>query len=200
MKRVRRSRRRDRCIRNCLLPSLRQLLFFFFPTQVSTERQSQEMRSYLPNRFQGFNLLSQFEPDLNLELDLGFNSTVHQSTSATSSLSSTTNSSLLTSNPSSWLSTSIFNSLVANVNKHTGLESICRNKEGWGPTSQYRDFDFTPCFQDVSLWIAPVAILALVSESRYKNMRFESMKWNQNASNNHCSLARESLGENQKRV
>jgi ATP-binding cassette subfamily C (CFTR/MRP) protein 1 len=39
------------------------------------------------------------------------------------------------------------------------LDHICHNKEGWGPLSPYRDLDFTPCFQDVALTVAPAALL-----------------------------------------
>ncbi|PKI84854.1 hypothetical protein MVES_001270 [Malassezia vespertilionis] len=32
---------------------------------------------------------------------------------------------------------------------------ICDSTEGWGPMSPVRDFDLTPCFQAVMLWIIP---------------------------------------------
>lgn len=41
------------------------------------------------------------------------------------------------------------------------LDRLCRNKEGWGPVAQQRDLDFTPCFQDAALTIAPALLLAL---------------------------------------
>ncbi|PWN90969.1 hypothetical protein FA10DRAFT_230362 [Acaromyces ingoldii] len=41
------------------------------------------------------------------------------------------------------------------------LDKLCRNKEGWGPVAQQRDLDFTPCFQDAALTIAPALLLAL---------------------------------------
>lgn len=41
---------------------------------------------------------------------------------------------------------------------------FCYSPEGWGPASPVRDLDFTPCFQDVSLWIAPVILMAIAGE------------------------------------
>jgi len=111
------------------------------------------MATFQGNRFEELNLLSQFEPNLNLN-DFDFNSTslANKFSSSSSSTPDTT---------SSWLLNSFNFFFISTLSKHKGIESICRNQEGWGPTSSQRDFDFTPCFQEISLWIAPVALLAI---------------------------------------
>lgn len=39
---------------------------------------------------------------------------------------------------------------------------LCDQVEGWGPMSRMRDFDLTPCFQAVALWLVPsIVFLAL---------------------------------------
>lgn len=38
---------------------------------------------------------------------------------------------------------------------------LCRSAEGWGPASPSRDLDFTPCFEDAVLTMAPVLLLAM---------------------------------------
>ncbi|UZJ53839.1 hypothetical protein CBS101457_003159 [Exobasidium rhododendri] len=43
------------------------------------------------------------------------------------------------------------------------LDTLCHNKEGWGPVSSMRDLDFTPCFQDAALAVAPAFLLAFVA-------------------------------------
>ncbi|SNX84278.1 probable YCF1 - Vacuolar ABC transporter responsible for vacuolar sequestration of glutathione-S-conjugates [Melanopsichium pennsylvanicum] len=45
--------------------------------------------------------------------------------------------------------------------RHPTLQNLCDNVEGWGPVSQQRDLDFTPCFQEAAFWTAPVFLLAL---------------------------------------
>ncbi|KDN53139.1 putative YCF1-vacuolar ABC transporter [Tilletiaria anomala UBC 951] len=41
------------------------------------------------------------------------------------------------------------------------IRNTCRNYEGWGPLSQHRDLDFTPCFLQAVFIAAPVLLLAL---------------------------------------
>ncbi|PWN48566.1 putative YCF1 [Violaceomyces palustris] len=38
---------------------------------------------------------------------------------------------------------------------------LCTNVEGWGPVSQLRELDVTPCFQEAAFWTAPFILLAL---------------------------------------
>lgn len=54
----------------------------------------------------------------------------------------------------------------ASVAKHSSssspfFASLCRDREGWGPYSPDRNFDLTPCFQQLAFWIAPAVVLAL---------------------------------------
>ena len=50
---------------------------------------------------------------------------------------------------------------------------LCDQVEGWGPMSPVRDFDLTPCFQAVAMWLVPsVAFLVLAFFSlRYLTTR-----------------------------
>ncbi|KAJ3040828.1 hypothetical protein HDV00_010443 [Rhizophlyctis rosea] len=41
------------------------------------------------------------------------------------------------------------------------LDSWCRDAEGWGPWSNVRFLDFTPCFEDTALESVPIAVLSL---------------------------------------
>lgn len=43
---------------------------------------------------------------------------------------------------------------------HGFLYQFCPDPEGWGPYSQTRSFDFSPCFQQLSFWIVPAVILS----------------------------------------
>ncbi|CAO1618700.1 unnamed protein product [Sympodiomycopsis kandeliae] len=47
------------------------------------------------------------------------------------------------------------------VTRPSYSHSFCPDPEGWGPYSPERDLDFTPCFQQAALWIAPAILLAL---------------------------------------
>ncbi|CAD6926039.1 unnamed protein product [Tilletia controversa] len=42
------------------------------------------------------------------------------------------------------------------------LADLCTNPEGWGPVSDDRVLDFTPCFQLASFWAGPTIALALI--------------------------------------
>ncbi|WFD27064.1 hypothetical protein MNAN1_002060 [Malassezia nana] len=49
---------------------------------------------------------------------------------------------------------------------HTALNVhslLCDNAEGWGPMSPTRDFDLTPCFQALVLWLAPALVFFVVA-------------------------------------
>ncbi|TKY85683.1 hypothetical protein EX895_005223 [Sporisorium graminicola] len=54
-----------------------------------------------------------------------------------------------------------FSSTLHTLRSRPTLAKFCDNKEGWGPVSQQRDLDFTPCFQEAAFWVAPVFLLAL---------------------------------------
>ncbi|CBQ72946.1 probable YCF1-Vacuolar ABC transporter responsible for vacuolar sequestration of glutathione-S-conjugates [Sporisorium reilianum SRZ2] len=55
-----------------------------------------------------------------------------------------------------------FSSTLDTLQRRPALAKLCDNKEGWGPVSQQRDLDFTPCFQEAAFWIAPLFLLALL--------------------------------------
>lgn len=59
-----------------------------------------------------------------------------------------------------------FSSTFNQLKAHPRLEQLCDNVEGWGPVSQQRDLDFTPCFQEAAFWIAPVFLLALAAATQ----------------------------------
>ncbi|PWN42694.1 putative YCF1 [Ceraceosorus guamensis] len=42
----------------------------------------------------------------------------------------------------------------------SAIQRLCRNKEGWGPVSQFRDLDLTPCAADAYLLAAPSLFFA----------------------------------------
>ncbi|WFD22874.1 hypothetical protein MEQU1_001551 [Malassezia equina] len=49
---------------------------------------------------------------------------------------------------------------------HTGmrvLSLLCDSAEGWGPMSPTRDFDLTPCFQALVLWLLPAVAFCAVA-------------------------------------
>ncbi|CDU22833.1 probable YCF1-Vacuolar ABC transporter responsible for vacuolar sequestration of glutathione-S-conjugates [Sporisorium scitamineum] len=54
-----------------------------------------------------------------------------------------------------------FSSTLDTLQRRPTLAKLCDNTEGWGPVSQQRDLDFTPCFQEAVSWIAPAFLLAL---------------------------------------
>ncbi|GAC94098.1 multidrug resistance-associated ABC transporter [Pseudozyma hubeiensis SY62] len=54
-----------------------------------------------------------------------------------------------------------FSSTLDQLQRRPTLAKLCDNKEGWGPVSQQRDLDFTPCFQEAAFWTAPVFLLAV---------------------------------------
>ncbi|EPQ30424.1 uncharacterized protein PFL1_01950 [Pseudozyma flocculosa PF-1] len=63
------------------------------------------------------------------------------------------------------------------VAKHGALGKVCSNPEGWGPVSQQRELDFTPCFQEVAFWIGPVFLLAIFGGLRLASLtRLEPRK------------------------
>ncbi|GAK64527.1 metal resistance protein ycf1 [Moesziomyces antarcticus] len=55
----------------------------------------------------------------------------------------------------------LFSSTLGQLRRHSTLSNLCDNVEGWGPVSQQRDLDFTPCFQEAAFWTAPVFLLAV---------------------------------------
>lgn len=54
-----------------------------------------------------------------------------------------------------------FSSTLNQLQHRPTLAKLCDNKEGWGPVSQQRVLDFTPCFQEAAFWSAPVFLLAI---------------------------------------
>jgi len=40
---------------------------------------------------------------------------------------------------------------------------LCRHPEGWGPVSNLRPFDLTPCFEDAVLFSVPLGLLIALS-------------------------------------
>ncbi|WFC97545.1 hypothetical protein MYAM1_000259 [Malassezia yamatoensis] len=46
---------------------------------------------------------------------------------------------------------------------------ICDTVEGWGPMSPTREFDLTPCFQAVTLWVAPSLVFLFLA---YFSLRY----------------------------
>lgn len=101
-----------------------------------------------------------------LQADYAFYDTSHQlplsgdiaSSQPLISLSRLTNLSSSTSSTSS--SSNDYLSLIKHKQPLSFFDHLCQSKEGWGPTSPYRDLDFTPCFQDVALTVAPAVLLA----------------------------------------
>lgn len=43
-------------------------------------------------------------------------------------------------------------------------QRLCKNREGWGPVSQLRDLDLTPCAADAYLLAIPSVIFACFGE------------------------------------
>ncbi|KAJ1599986.1 hypothetical protein NDA14_006518 [Ustilago hordei] len=65
------------------------------------------------------------------------------------------------SDPLLTLPLGFFSSTFNTLQQRSRLANLCDNVEGWGPVSQKRDLDFTPCFQEAAFWTAPIFLLAI---------------------------------------
>lgn len=50
-------------------------------------------------------------------------------------------------------------------------DATCHHSEGWGPVSQLRPFDLTPCFEEAVLFTVPLGSLIVLSLIRVFQLR-----------------------------
>jgi ATP-binding cassette subfamily C (CFTR/MRP) protein 1 len=50
-------------------------------------------------------------------------------------------------------------------------DATCHHSEGWGPVSQLRPFDLTPCFEEAILFSVPLGSLIVLSLVRVFRLR-----------------------------